>query len=44
MANGLSTPITGMQVIKWVGGIIASIVTIVVIVYFASLAWKKGQE
>lgn len=40
----LSQPITGKQILYFVIGTVATIVTIVVITYAASWAWKKGQE
>lgn len=39
-----NTPITLMQIGKWALGVVGGIVTIVVVVYFASLAWKAGQK
>lgn len=40
----LNTPITGKQIGIWFIGAVATVVTLIVLSYAASWAWKKGQE
>lgn len=40
----LTQPITGKQILYFVIGSIVTIITVSVITYVASMAWKRGQE